>query len=203
MTKRLSLAACHECDMLHRVNLDYQGGPVECRRCGAVLLQHKAHSMENSLAFSLTGLVLFILANAFPIMSFRFEGQVTETILFTGVYDLFSQGYWPLGMVVFFTTIAIPLAQLLSLLYVLTPLYLGWVPWKMTLVLRMVFMLEPWSMMEVFMLGILVAVVKLTAMATIIPGMALWCFVILIFILAAIVNSLDHELIWEKYEALA
>lgn len=200
MSKHLSLIACHECDLLYKINCIPKQGIAKCQRCGAVLVQHERHKLEQTLALAITGLMLFIVANAFPILSMRLEGQLTETILFTGVKRLYDQGMWPLAILVFLTSIVFPLLRLLALLYVFLPIKFNWTPWKMAVIFRLVYSLRPWSMIEVFMLGILVSIVKLTAIAAIIPGIALWSFAVLIFVLAATATSLDPDLVWNRLD---
>lgn len=193
-----TLIACHECDLLQQLKPPPPGGSARCPRCNALLYRHKRDSLNRTLALSLAGLILFIVANAFPFLAFELQGQVTQTRLFTGVRDLFQQGMWGLAALVLFTTIIVPALQLTLMLYVLIPLKFGRAPQHIAGVFRLLCHLNPWGMVEVFMLGILVSVVKLADMATIVPGLALWAFGLLIFVLAAASAALDPHLIWEK-----
>ncbi len=193
-----TLIACHECDLLQQLRPPPPGGSARCPRCGALLYRHKHDSINRSLALTLAGLILFLVANAFPFLAFEMQGQVTQTRLFTGVWDLYQQGMWALAGLVFFTTMLVPAAQLILMLYVLIPLWFGYAPWYLARIFRVLHSLAPWGMMEVFMLGILVSVVKLADMATIIPGLALWAFSLLIFVLAAAASALDAHVVWEK-----
>jgi len=195
-----TLIACHECDLLHRVRPIQDGAVARCVRCGAVLYRQKRNSLDRSLALTVAGLILFAVANTFPFLAFDIKGQETHTTLITGVLDLWEQGMEPLAMVVLLTAILFPGAQLFGLLYVLAPLKLNRVPPHMPRVFRVVHGLQPWGMMEVFLLGILVSVVKLADMGKIIPGLALWSFALLIVILAAAAASLDPRLVWERLE---
>jgi paraquat-inducible protein A len=154
--------------------------------------------LERTLALTVTGLILFVVANAFPFLGFKLQAQVHETILITGVRELYHQGMWILATVVLLTTIVMPAAQMLGLLYVLVPLKQNRMPWKLREVFRFVQSLRPWAMMEVFMLGILVSIVKLGKMATIVPGIAAFAFMALIFVLAASLAVLDPHAVWEK-----
>jgi len=104
------------------------------------------------------------------------------------------------AVLVLITTVLAPLAQLLSLLYILLPLKLNRPAPGMFHVFRRLRSIEPWSMMEVFMVGILVSVVKLAKMAQIIPGIAAFCFMVLIFVMAACMASLDPHEIWDRWE---
>ena len=195
-----TLIACHECDLLHRVHPIEDGAVAKCVRCGAVLYRQKRDSLDRTLALTIAGLILFAVANIFPFLAFEIKGQETHTTLITGVLDLWGQGMQALAMVVLVTAIAFPGAQLFSLLYVLAPLKLNRVPPHLPRVFRFVRSLQPWGMMEVFLLGILVSVVKLAGMGKIIPGLALWSFALLIVILAAATASLDPRAVWERVE---
>ncbi len=192
--------ACHECDLIHRIQALPQGGTARCSRCGAVLHRLKRNSLDRTLALTIAGLALFVLANSFPFLSMKMQAQIQESILFTGIRELYAAGEWEVSLLVLLTTIAAPLAQLLGLLYVLLPLKFNRRPSMLAPVFRFVRNVTPWSMMEVFMLGIFVSVVKLTGSAEIVPGISLFAFLGLIFILAASAASLDPHLIWERVE---
>jgi paraquat-inducible protein A len=194
-----SLIACHECDLIHKVNILPHDGAVKCTRCGAILYRRKHNSLERTLALSLAGLVLFALANSFPFLAFKLEAKIRETTLITGIVELYDQGIYGIAILVLLTTILVPLAQLLGMIYVLLPLRFDRLPPKLMLVFRLVRNLQPWNMMEVFMLGILVSIVKLAKMAKIVPGIAVFSFLALIFVLAAASASLDPHLVWEKW----
>lgn len=195
-----SLVACHECDLLHRVEPLLEGAVARCTRCGAVLYRQTRNSLDRSLALTMAGLIVFVLANAFPLLVFKLQGQVKEATLMTGVRDLYAQGWREVGLVVFITSILVPLIYLLGMLYILLPLKFNRVPRHLAEVFRLVRTLQPWGMVEVFMLGILVSIVKLIKMATIVPGISLYCFAVLIFILAGSMASLDPRIIWERLE---
>jgi len=186
--------------LIQRLPQISKAGTVMCVRCGAVLYQKRHNSIERTLALTLAGLVLFTLANTFPFLAFKLEAQVRQTTLLTGITELYAQGMPELSLVVFFTTVMVPLTQMMCLLYILLPLKFKKVPMGLPRVFRLVRHLQPWSMMEVFMLGILVSVVKLAKMAKIVPGVSLYSFLALIFVLAATTASLDSHLIWQKWE---
>ncbi len=195
---RDALTQCHECDLLQRNPPLPVGGAARCARCGHTLHRNQPDSLDRTLALTLAGIVLFIVANSFPFLSFQMQGQTTETTLFTGVKDLYGQGMWELAAVVFFTSILAPGIQLALLLIVLIPLRLNRLPRGFPTLFRYVETLTPWGMMDVFMLGILVSVVKLSDMATIIPGTSLFAFGVLIFVLAAAQAALDPDIVWSR-----
>jgi paraquat-inducible protein A len=109
----------------------------------------------------------------------------------------------PIAALVALTAIAAPAVQLSTLLYLLLPLRLGRVPPALAVVFRVMRRIQPWSMMEVFLLGILVSVVKLAGMADIVPGLAIWAFGVLILVIAAANASLDPRIIWRRVEELS
>jgi paraquat-inducible protein A len=196
-----SLIACHDCDLIHRVKPLPAKGAAFCIRCGAVLYKNKPNSLERSLAFALAGLILFILANSFPFLGLKIGAQVRETTLITGIHQLYVQGMHAIATLVLLTTIVVPFTQMMCLFYILFPLKFGRLPKNLPRVFRFFQKIQPWGMMEVFMLGILVSLVKLAGMAEIIPGIAVYSFLALIFVLTAMTVSLDGHLIWEKWEA--
>ena len=195
-----SLIACHDCDLVHRIKTLPTKGAAHCIRCGAVLYKHKPNSVERTLAFAFAGLILFILANSFPFLGLRIGSQVRETTLITGIHELYVQGMQVVAILVLITTVLAPFIQMMCIFYVLLPLKFGRVPRRLPRVFRFLDSVLPWSMMEVFMVGILVSVVKLAKMAKIIPGISLYSFLALIFVLAAMSVSLDDHLVWEKWE---
>ncbi|MEJ2221891.1 MAG: paraquat-inducible protein A [Desulfobacterales bacterium] len=195
-----TLIACHECDLLHQRQPLPRGGTAICVRCGAKLYSRKQNSLDRVLALTIAGLLLFCIANAYPLLTFRLEAQSQETTLFSGVTALYDQGMWIVAGVVFLTSILVPLLQLTGMLYVILPLKFNLRPWGLSFLFRVVHRVKPWGMMEVFMLGILVSFVKLAKMATLIPGIALYAFLVLIFVLAASAASLDPHIVWDRLE---
>jgi paraquat-inducible protein A len=192
--------ACHDCDLLHRIPPLSEGSSAICRRCGASLVKTKKNSLDRTLALAITGLFLLIMANSFPFLGFKIKDQVRHTLLLTGIHQFYKSGMPWLALLVLFTTVIAPLAQILSLIYILLPLKYHRRPPGMFHVFRWMQVLQPWSMMEVFMVGILISIVKLAKMAQILPDIAVFCFMALIFVLAACLASLDPHLIWEQWE---
>jgi paraquat-inducible protein A len=195
-----SFIACHECDVIHRIKPLPAKEAAHCIRCGAVLYKHKPNSLERTLAFAFAGLILFILANSFPFLGLKIGSQVRETTLITGIYELYVQGMQVIAILVLLTTVLVPFTQILCLLYILLPLKFHRLPKGLPRLFRFVNSVGPWGMMEVFMVGILVSLVKLAGMAKITPGISLYSFLALIFVLAAMTVSLDSHLIWQKWE---
>ncbi|MGA6927399.1 MAG: paraquat-inducible protein A, partial [Desulfosarcina sp.] len=127
-------------------------------------------------------------------------GSVLDTTLITGIIILSQQSMTGLALLVLLTSLLVPCLFLVALVYVLGSLKQGRQVPSRGPVFRLALMLRPWSMTEVFLLGILVSVVKLGKMATIIPGTALFSFLALVFVLAAVNTFLDPRTVWEALD---
>ncbi|SAL67284.1 paraquat-inducible protein A [Caballeronia humi] len=192
------LIACHECDLLQRETVLPGGGTARCTRCGAELYRNRPDSLNRSLALTLAAIVLFGIANAFPIVGLKVSGDVVQTTLFGAARILYRDGMWPLAGLVFFTTLLMPMLQMAGIAYLLLPLRLGREPHRPALVFRLVHWAMSWGMTEVLILGVLVALVKLAHIASVVPGIALWAFGALMLLLAAISAAFDPREFWER-----
>ena len=200
MTAPQPLVACHDCDLLQRKRPLRFGERAFCPRCGASLYSKKRDSFEHTIILAVTSLILFTVANAFPFMTFKLHGRVQESVLSTGVWEFFERGMWELGLLVLAASILFPFLKILGMLYVLVPLACNRRPWKVPLVFRMVEHCKTWAMMDVYLLGVIVAVVKLSDLAILVPGVAIYSFVGLIIALAAADSALNAHAVWEKME---
>ncbi len=196
----MRMVGCHDCDAVLEEPRVPDGGEAICGRCGGVLFRRQRQTVEITLALMMAAAILFVVANSFPFLSFEMSGQITETTLSSGSRALWQQGRVAVAVLVFLTTILAPMVQILLTLYVLVPLYLGACAPGSALAFRTVEGFRPWSMMEVFLIGIFVALVKLTDMADIVAGLAIWAFGLLIPILAAASSYLDPEIVWRRIE---
>lgn len=190
------LIACHECDFLHRKPPIPEGGKALCTRCGAFLYQNTPNSLEKVLALNLAALLLLIMANVFPFISLKLSGRVETNVFISGALAIYRLGMREVGVLVILTSFIFPFLTITGMLYIFFPLTFGHRPWKMAQVYRLVQALAPWSLIGVFMLGVLISIVKLLDLATIIPGISLYSFVGLMVVSAAAKANLDASLIW-------
>ena len=195
MTSR-ALTACHECDLLQREPMLPPGGVACCRRCNAVLFRQTPGSLERSLAYTLGAAILFIIANVFPIVGLEVQGIANATSLYGAVETIWKHDMEEVAALVFVTTILIPAMEISLMLYVLLPLKLGQMPRGLAQILRVLQSVRPWSMTQVFILGVLVALVKLQHLAHVVPGIALWSFGGLILTLTAAIASFNTHELW-------
>ncbi|MCI3206006.1 paraquat-inducible protein A [Pandoraea capi] len=187
--------ACPNCDTLHRRTDLPPHETARCVRCHSVLYRSPDLRLSRVLALTLTCLIVFAIANAFPIVEIEVQGIYTETTLVGAAWALYREGMWLVALLVFATTVLFPLSQLLALIHLITPLSLGRRPYGVFHVMRAIEFCRPWGMIEVFMLGVLVSLVKLSAMASVLPGVALWAFGALTMLLA-LVLSYDLRNLW-------
>ena len=203
LARPAQLVACHECDLLQHEVLLRANGAALCRRCGAHLYRDTPHSLDRALACVIASIVLFCLANAFPLIGLELQAGRTTTSLLDAVLTLYRQEIWPVALLVLITTILIPASELLTMLYLLLPLRLGVRPPGLTRVFRFIQSVRPWGMVEVFMLGVLVSVVKLANFATVEPGIALWSFAALMLLMSATAHAFNPRDFWARVEQVA
>ena len=196
------LTACHECDLVQREVPLPPGGVARCGRCSATLYRSQPDSLELTLALTAGAVVLFIVANTFPIVGLQIQGHLIETTLYHTARTLYDEDMKSVAALVFMTAIAMPALELFALTYLLLPLRLGRMPPYFALVFRMLQVVRPWGMVEVFMLGVLVSLVKLAHLATIVAGVALWSFAVLMLVMAAIAATFDARVLWAKAGAV-
>jgi paraquat-inducible protein A len=187
--------ACRECDLLQREVELPPGGAARCRRCGALLYRNIPNGPDRTVAFLLAAAIVYLIANIYPIVGLETQGIRTTTTLIGAVKALRDQGLTFVAGMVFITAIVAPVMEVGALLYLLLPLRFGHVPAGFKTILRTVHEVKHWNMVEVFMLGVLVALVKLAKIASVTPALALWMFAGLTLLLAAAWASFDpHDI---------
>ena len=193
-----TVTACPHCGLLQKVPALDAGSRALCSRCSGSLRKKAHDSIQRTLALALAGVILFAIANAYPFLAMHAEGRIQETTLTTGIWWFFENGMQTMAILVLVTSILVPLFQLLALVYLLVPLLRGTCAPHTARLFKIVRHLMPWSMMEVFLLGILVSMIKLSKMAVIVPGVALWAYVALIGVLMAAFSGLNPHEVWRR-----
>ncbi len=194
------LLRCDECDRLHALQPMPADTRATCGRCGALLVSRTRNGLERATALYTTALVLWVVANSLPFLTFELEGRKQPSVLVSGSVSLYRDGLWELATVVFLFVIAFPLLKILANLSVLVPLHRGWRPRWAAPVFRFAEVLHPWAMIEVFLLGVLVAYAKLVDLATIVVGPALIALVGLMVAVVAAGSALDFDDVWERIQ---
>ncbi len=195
------LIACPDCDLLNQLPELAPDESASCVRCDATLSRNPKNSLARGLALTWTAIILFAIANAFPFLSFGKDGIVMHTTLVSGIISLYHEGMYFLSAAVGFTTIVVPVIVLSGLCYLLLPLRFDRKLPGAEFICRWLLRLQPWNMVEIFLLGIIVTAIKLHKMADLVPGLSAWAFIALVFVLTWVHANLEPRLIWERLEA--
>lgn len=196
------MIACKTCGQVHAVEPLEPGMHAACSRCGSTLTKRTAASLHLTAAFSLTALLLFWPANAFPILRIDLYGATQENTIWQGCVRFFQDGDYVIAVIVFLASIFIPLLKLLGLFFLVATTKLNWSHGKLlrTRIYKFIDTIGRWAMLDVFVLAILVSLVKLQRLATVIPGKGALAFAgVVVFTLFASF-SFDPHLIWNKEE---
>jgi paraquat-inducible protein A len=193
------LLPCHACGLLSRPSAGHE---AFCSRCGEILHQRKPDSLRRTWAFLIAAMILYIPANVLPIMvTDSLFGAEVDTIM-SGVVYLWTSGSWPLAIVVFIASISVPGMKLIALTFLLLSVHFRWrwQPAQRTRLYRVVEIAGRWSMLDIYVSTMLVALVQLQGLATIIAGPAAIAFgaVVVLTMLAAM--SFDPRLIWDPLD---
>lgn len=192
-----ALIACHECDLLQTEPVLAPGETARCARCGAFLARNPPDSVDRSLALCLAAAILYLIANIYPLVGLEMQGQRVEVTLAGALRILWRDGMQPVAALVGVTTLVFPLLELAMILVVLVPLRLGRVSPRLAPFFRLVRSVKPWGMVEVFLLGMLVSLVKLSHLADVILGAAFWAMAALIVVLTLAGRAFDSRLLWQ------
>jgi paraquat-inducible protein A len=198
--RRLGLVACRRCHLLNR-RVDW---PAECPRCGATLHSRKPNSIVRAWALVLAAMVFYVPANLLPITHTTSLGAVQSDTIMSGVIYFIHSGSWPVALVIFVASVFVPLLKLLILSFLLISVQLRWRwrPVDRTRLYRLTEVIGRWSMLDIYVVTILVALVHLGALATIEagPGAIFFAAVVVVTMLAA--EAFDPRLIWDNMENL-
>lgn len=191
-----NLIACPDCDLLQQEIALPAHGEALCQRCAAPLFRVIPNSLDCTIACLLTALLFFALANAYPLVELELKGNTVSSTLYGAVSALASQDLLSVATLVLATTILVPAGEIIAMLYLLIPLKFGRVMPGLPLIFRLVQQVRPWGMIEVFMLGAMVAIVKLSTFARVIPGVALWSCGALMLSLSAAAHFYNPRAVW-------
>lgn len=195
--------ACHECDLLLRVQSLREGDRAVCPRCGFVISSRSRNALQRAVAYAIAAAVLLVLANIFPFLSLEAKGLESVMTLPTSLIDLFQSGYRTIALLVFGFTLLIPALVIGLVTALAVPLALGHNrPWLRPAA-RFLYMLNAWSMAEVFIIGVIVSLVKIGQMATVIIGISFWAYAAFTIAFTAAVSSLDRMEVWDEIERLS
>jgi paraquat-inducible protein A len=195
-----SLFACENCDQLHRRLTLGRGEKAICQRCGDRLYGSEIGSLERTLALNIAALALFVIANVMLFLHVSMEGRVQTNRILSGVTDLIGFDFMPLATLIFFTTMLAPLLKILATLYAVSAALLRRHFPGVAGAMRTAEVLSTWSMLEVYLLAVLVTVGKLSMMASVDLRVGSYAFFALILISTAANSALESEAVWSRLE---
>lgn len=194
---------CLECDLLVSLAPLAPRERAKCPRCGHLLTTHSPDGVTRSLAFALASAVLLALALSFPFLSLQASGLEQVMTLPRSAWELWQGGYPPIAVLVMGPIIAIPAMMIATLVALLVPLSRGMPASWLVPAGRLLFFLNPWSMVEVFVIGVIVSLVKIGSMATVILGISFWAYVAFALCFTAALTNLDRFQLWQRIEELS
>jgi paraquat-inducible protein A len=194
--------ACLHCDLLLPTPVVAEGERAVCPRCGGHLTSRPRDGLSRSFAFAASAVVFLVIAVSFPFLTMKVGGFENEMTLPQAALELYRYDMVALSAVVFAGVLLIPSVIVALVLGLVFQLMRGRpAPWLVP-VGRLIFGLGTWSMVEVFVIGVIVSLVKLTHLATIVLGISFWSFAVFSICLTAALASLDRAYIWDEIESV-
>jgi len=190
--------ACHECDLLLADAVAPPGRKLVCPRCNATLHRNAHNSLRYTAALSLTGLLLFIPSATLPLLRFSIFAFDAENTLFNGVISLFQAGYWWLSSLVLFCSAVVPLLKFLLLAFISWGSAWALLDRPVAAAVRWYQHLKEWGMLDVYMLGVLVALVKMSDLGKMEVEPGLYCFTAMMLVANLTSLSFNQEAVWSR-----
>jgi paraquat-inducible protein A len=191
--------ACETCGLVQRMAPVQPGSAAECFRCGDILVQRRRGSLELTAALSLAALILYVPANIYPILKMNLRGMYSESTVWDGVVQLANTNQWFIAAVVFLASMVIPVLKLAGLFFLVisSRVRMGRRLRSRTKIYKFIDRIGPWAMLDVFLLAVLVALVKLGTWATVLPGPGLVAFAAVVMLTMFASAAFDPRLIWQ------
>ena len=201
--REAKLVSCHGCHLLCRTPSPNDSRKAHCPRCGASLHQRKPNSIARTWALVLAAFIFYIPANVLPITIVISLGKAQSDTIMSGVIYFMATGMWPIALIIFIASVVVPLAKLLilSCLLVSVQRRSNWRPHDRTRLYRITEAVGRWSMLDIFVITILVALVKLGGLATIEAGPAAVFFAAVVVTTMFAAMSFDPRLIWDQEDS--
>ena len=196
-----SIVSCDTCGLVQVMETLPPGTAAECIRCGSfVAARRSTGGLEVTAALSLAALILYVPANIYPIMKMHLHGAYSESTVWDGIVMLMQHDQYFVAVIVFLASMVIPLVKLAGLFSLVVTARMGWGRRlrSRTQLYKFIHAIGPWAMLDVFLLAVLVALVKLSTWAKIIPGPGLVAFTAVVVLTMLASAAFDPKLIWER-----
>ena len=196
----METVACPDCDLLQRIPPLPPGGKARCARCTEVLVHQRPDPLDRPLALTVAAAIAFVIANTAPLMSLSTVGRESSTTIIGGAIEMWRQGSEITAVAVAICAVVAPAGHIGFMLAVLLAVRRPPAPRWIGEMLRSAHFMHPWSMTEVMMLGILVALVKIAQLATVIPGIGMYAAGAFIGLLTAVMVAFDPREVWMRVQ---
>jgi len=195
------LVACRRCDLLQRLPDDLPpGASARCPRCDEELWRRRPESLDRTLALAIAAAILYVVANTVPMLGLTAVGHAASTTVVGGAQQLWHDGREVVAVLVLVTAVVAPALQIGFSLAIVLGARRARLPGWIRPLLRHHPTTITWSMIEVMLLGVLVALIKIADYAHVVPGLALFVLGTLVFLLGAMQSSFDPHEVWERVE---
>jgi len=196
--KQQGYSLCPKC---HKVN-HTTAEPIRCVRCHGLFYQRNRNSLQYTLAWNIAALLAFIPANYYPIMIIYSLGIPDESTILSGIGKFIEEGLYPIAVIIFTASIVVPLIKIIGLFVLAHKAYTGkrLKPDKHSKIYRVLEFLGPWSMLDVFVVALLVAVVELGFVTSVAAGPAINYFAMTVIFTMIAAHNFDSRLLWDKFK---
>lgn len=192
------VVACPDCDLLQRVPALPRGGSARCPRCGRKIATSKAGSLDRVMALAVAALIVFVVANVEPLLRLSISGLEATTTILGGVAEMWRQGEWITSVLIALFAGVAPALKIVFTLVIVFAVRRPPAPRWVGTLMRWTEISGLWSMVEVMMLGILVALVKIADFARVEPGIGIFCAAALVVLMTAMSVSFDPAEVWSR-----
>jgi paraquat-inducible protein A len=197
---KIMLVACQTCGLVQEADVVPRDSVIKCARCNFRVFHRRANSRTRTLAFSLAALILYFPSNFYPVVTAGYQGQHSQTTIFQGITSLYAHKQYFIASLIFCTSILTPLLKIIGLIFI--TLSLGWPNFKKTRtwIYKIIRIIDPWNMLEVFLLAICVSMIEMGEVATVHPGRGVFAFAVAVVLTLLATLSFDPRLIWDSPE---
>jgi len=192
------LAACQTCGLVQEVDTVPKDSVIKCARCNFQIFHRRANSRARTLAFSVAALILYFPSNFYPVVTAEYQGQHSQTTIYQGITSLYGHRQYFIATLIFCTSILTPLLKIIGLIFI--SLTLDWPHWKKTRTwtYKIIRIIDPWNMLEVFLLAICVSMIEMGQVASVHPGRGVFSFAMAVVLTLLATLSFDPRLIWDS-----
>ena len=196
----METVACPDCDLLQKIPDLPPGGKARCSRCACTVATRMSEPIDLPLALTVTAAIVFVITNTSSLMSLSAVGRFASTTIIGGAYDMWFLGEGITAVIVAFCAVIAPAGYLLFMLTILLAVRRPPAPQWVGEMLRGAEFMQNWSMNEVMLLGILVALIKIAELAEVEAGVGMYGMGALVILFPAIMATFDPDEIWQRVE---